>query len=43
MAIPKGSDHSDEAWLLLKYLATNTKALTQLSLGLHNVPSTILP
>ena len=41
MAIPKGSDHSDEAWLLLKYLATNTKALTQLSLGLHNVPSTI--
>jgi multiple sugar transport system substrate-binding protein len=41
MAIPKGSDHPDEAWLLLKYLATNTKALTQLSLGLHNVPSTI--
>lgn len=41
MALPKGSDHPEEAWLLLKYLATNTKALTQLSLGLHNVPSTI--
>jgi multiple sugar transport system substrate-binding protein len=41
MAIPKGSDHPDEAWLLEKYLATNTKALTQLSLGLRNVPSTL--
>lgn len=41
MAIPKGSHHPDEAWLLEKYLATNTKALTQMSLGLHNVPSTI--
>jgi multiple sugar transport system substrate-binding protein len=41
MGIPKGSDHEDEAWLLLRYLATNTKALTQLSLGLRNVPSTL--
>jgi multiple sugar transport system substrate-binding protein len=41
MAIPKGSDHPDEAWLLEKYLATNTKALTGMSLGLRNVPSTI--
>ena len=41
MAIPKGSDHPDEAWLLEKYLATNSKALTQLSLGLYNVPSTL--
>jgi multiple sugar transport system substrate-binding protein len=41
MGIPKGSDHEDEAWLLLKYLATNSKALTQLSLGLRNVPSTL--
>jgi multiple sugar transport system substrate-binding protein len=41
MGIPKGSDHEDEAWLLVKYLATNTKALTQLSLGLRNVPSTL--
>ena len=40
MGIPKGSDHEDEAWLLLKYLATNSKAVTQLSLGLRNVPST---
>ena len=41
MGIPKGSDHEDESWLLLKYLATNSKALTQLSLGLRNVPSTL--
>jgi multiple sugar transport system substrate-binding protein len=41
MGIPKGSDHEDEAWLLIKYLATNSKALTQLSLGLRNVPSTL--
>jgi multiple sugar transport system substrate-binding protein len=41
MGIPKGSDHEDEAWLLVKYLATNTKALTKLSLGLRNVPSTL--
>jgi len=41
MAIPKGSHDPDEAWLLEKYLATNTKALTGLSLGLKNVPSTL--
>lgn len=41
MGIPKGSDHEDEAWLLLKYLATDTKALTNLSLGLRNLPSTL--
>jgi len=41
MGIPKGSDHEDEAWLLLKYLATDSKALTKLSLGLRNVPSTL--
>jgi len=41
MAIPKGSHHPNEAWLLEKYLATNTKALTGLSLGLKNVPSTL--
>lgn len=41
MGIPKGSDHEDEAWLLLKYLATDSKALTRLGLGLKNVPSTL--
>jgi multiple sugar transport system substrate-binding protein len=41
MGIPKGSDHEDESWLLLKYLATDPKALTKLSLGLRNVPSTL--
>jgi multiple sugar transport system substrate-binding protein len=41
MGIPKGSDHEDEAWLLVKHLSTNSKVLTQLSLGLRNVPSTL--
>jgi multiple sugar transport system substrate-binding protein len=41
MGIPKGSDHEDEAWQLVKYLATDTKVLTQLSLGLRNLPSTL--
>jgi len=41
MGIPKGSDHEDEAWLLLKYLSTDSKAVTGLSLGLRNVPSTL--
>lgn len=41
MGIPKGSDHEDEAWMLVKYLATDPKVLTQLSLGLGNLPSTL--
>ena len=41
MGIPKGSDHEDEAWQLVKYLATDPKVLTQLSLGLGNLPSTL--
>jgi multiple sugar transport system substrate-binding protein len=41
MGIPKGSDHEDEAWQLVKYLATDSKVLTQLSLGLRNLPSTL--
>jgi multiple sugar transport system substrate-binding protein len=41
MGIPKGSDHEDESWQLVKYLATDPKVLTQLSLGLGNLPSTL--
>jgi multiple sugar transport system substrate-binding protein len=41
MGIPKGSEHEDEAWQLVKYLATDPKVLTQLSLGLGNLPSTL--
>jgi len=41
MGIPKGADHEDEAWLLLKYLSADSKAVTNLSLGLRNVPSTL--
>ena len=40
LGIPKGSKHTDQAWELIKYLSTNTKALTDLAEGLHNVPTT---
>jgi multiple sugar transport system substrate-binding protein len=33
--------HKDEAWALVKYLATNTHFLAQFSNGIRNVPSTI--
>jgi multiple sugar transport system substrate-binding protein len=41
MGLPKGAKHADAGWLLLKFLATDTDALAQMSNGLHNVPSTI--
>ncbi len=41
VGIPVGSAHPDEAWLLIKYLATDTGALVKLSNGLGNVPTTI--
>jgi ABC-type sugar transport system, periplasmic component len=40
MGIPKGSQHSAEAWLLLKYLALDTQAEIKLSNVLKNVPTT---
>jgi len=41
IGIPKGVKHKDEAWALVKYLATNTHFLAQFSNGIRNVPSTI--
>ncbi len=40
MAIPKGSKHPDEAWLLIRFLATDTQTMVNLSNALRNVPTT---
>jgi multiple sugar transport system substrate-binding protein len=40
IGIPKTSKHRDAAWLLVKYLGTNTGALAKLSNGIQNVPTT---
>ena len=40
VGIPKGSKHADEAWLLIRFLATDTKTLVKQSLSLHNLPTT---
>jgi multiple sugar transport system substrate-binding protein len=40
VGIPKGAKHPAEAWLLLKYLATDTDALVSLANLLKNVPTT---
>ena len=41
IGIPKTSKHKDQAWLLVKYLGTNTNALAKLSNGIQNVPTTL--
>ena len=40
VAIPKGSKHPDEAWLLIRFLATDTQTMVDLSNKLRNVPTT---
>jgi multiple sugar transport system substrate-binding protein len=40
VAIPKGSKHPDEAWLFIKFLATDTQTMVNLSNELRNVPTT---
>jgi multiple sugar transport system substrate-binding protein len=40
IGIPAGVKHPSESWLAMRYLATNTSALNQLSAGLKNVPTT---
>jgi multiple sugar transport system substrate-binding protein len=40
IGIPRNSHHKDEAWALLKYLATDTRAEAMLSNGILNVPTT---
>src|SRR3954464_1286393 len=39
--IPKTAKHPEQGWALLKYLATDDKAMVQLSNGLRNVPTTV--
>jgi multiple sugar transport system substrate-binding protein len=39
--IPKRAQHPEQGWALLKYLATDDKAMTLLSNGLRNVPTTV--
>lgn len=40
LALPKGSPHPAEAWLLLKYLATDTDTLVYMANLVNNVPTT---
>jgi multiple sugar transport system substrate-binding protein len=40
IGIPKTSKHQDQAWELLKYLATDTGALVKMTNGIRNVPTT---
>ncbi len=40
LGIPSGSKHAEQAWLLMKYLATDTGAVTKLAQGLKNIPTT---
>ena len=40
IGIPKGGDHEGEAWLLVKYLATDDAAEVKLGRALRNVPTT---
>jgi multiple sugar transport system substrate-binding protein len=39
--IPKTAKHPEQGWALLKYLATDDKAMVLLSNGLRNVPTTV--
>jgi multiple sugar transport system substrate-binding protein len=40
IGMPKGAPHPAEAWLLLKYLATNTDTLVTMANTVNNVPTT---
>jgi len=40
IGMPKGASHPAEAWLLLKYLATNTDTLVYMANFVNNVPTT---
>jgi multiple sugar transport system substrate-binding protein len=40
IGIPRGVPHSDASWLLVKFLALDTQAETELGQALHNVPTT---
>jgi multiple sugar transport system substrate-binding protein len=40
VGIPKGAKHPDQAWLLVKYLASDTNYLVQMANAVGNVPTT---
>ena len=40
MGVPKGTPHQEEAWQLVKFMATDTKNLVDLANKLGNVPTT---
>ena len=40
IGIPKGGDHNDQAWEVVKYLTTNPHFLAQFSNMIRNVPTT---
>jgi multiple sugar transport system substrate-binding protein len=40
IGIPRGSPHPEEAWLLLQYMATDTKTLVYMANNVRNVPTT---
>ena len=41
IGIPRGSAHEAEAWLLVKFMATNTDALVYMANNAYNVPTTV--
>lgn len=41
IGIPKGAENPAEAWLLVKYLATNTDTLVYMANFVNNVPTTV--
>jgi multiple sugar transport system substrate-binding protein len=40
IGIPKGSEHEAEAWLLIRYMATDTDTLVYMTNQINNVPTT---
>jgi multiple sugar transport system substrate-binding protein len=41
IGIPRGSEHEAEAWLLVKFMATNTDVLVYMANNAYNVPTTM--
>jgi multiple sugar transport system substrate-binding protein len=41
IGIPRGSPHPAEAWLLIKYMATDTPTLVYMANNVKNVPTTV--
>ncbi|HEV8563928.1 MAG TPA: extracellular solute-binding protein [Actinomycetota bacterium] len=40
IGIPRGSEHEAEAWLLIKYMATDTATIVYMANNAYNVPTT---